>query len=154
LTLLRVIAFVCLLLFPSKISHKHTKASLKQVYCLATAMYRESLSEGINGRLGVASVALKRASLDIDGHSIDVCSVISKRGQFTWWNKSPYVLTKDELGDILYDAHIILEQYKDRTFTDVTNNATHFVTKGTRNYWTQKFKHTVTIGNLEFYRER
>ena len=128
---------------------------MKQAQCLGTLLFHESRGEGITGRLGVASVALQRASRAIPKYgSLDICAIMKEDRQFSWYRKHPRVLTIDELGDMLYEAHLILEQYSAGTFIDVTGGATHFATKGTHNYWTRKFRHTVTIGNLKFYKDK
>lgn len=138
------------MLFPSIVTHEYVKPDLKQAQCLSLALYHESRGEGIKGRAATAAVVLNRASK----HGMDVCEVLSIRGQFSWYRLKPNMLSVNVLGHLLYDAHLYIEAYKRGTFVDNTFCATHFATKGTHNYWTKKFKHTVTIGNHKFYKEK
>lgn len=147
--IIKALLVLCLLL-PAKTHHKHSLVSLKQAQCLAVALYHEARGEPLRGIAAVAAVVLNRASK----HNMDVCKVISMPKQFSWYKHKPNMLPVSVLGPLLYDAHLYLEAYKRGTFVDNTFGATHFATKGTHNYWTKKFRKTITINNHAFYKER
>lgn len=149
---LRIITFMLLLMFPLRVEHKHFPYDIIPAQCLAVALFYEGRGEGITGRLAIASVILNRAS-----RGIPICDVISQPGQFSWWSqyvKNNVPLTNEQLGDILYEAYVILEQHRDGEFLDVTEGARHFAGKHVRNYWTKSLTRTCTIGNLSFYKVR
>ena len=145
--MLRIGLFLCLLIIPIETFHKRPVIDIRQEQCLATVLYHEARGESAKGRAAVAAVALNRAARA----NYDVCAIMSKPAQFSWYKHKPTLLPISTLGTLLWDAHVMLEQHRGGLRT---LDASHFAHKSVRNYWTTKFHKVATIGKLAFYREK
>lgn len=125
---------------------------MNNLICMALAIYMEARGEGWIGQVSVAKVVQNRMQQE----QATACQVISRPGQFTWYDKvkggkHKAVLRKKDFLDALTVAQHVMTN---REVKDPTKGAMYFHAKTEKPYWTKKLQLTAVIGNHKFYRER
>lgn len=114
--------------------------------CLASAIYRESNGEPLDGQIAVAGVVLNRVAHSRYPNTI--CGNISARGQFPWYHKKGLKYTESSL------ALARRLMYKKGSYYHVISpNVIYFNHKNSRGFSKGK-RHYRTIGNHAFYTDR
>lgn len=123
------------------------------ITCLARTIYWEARGTDRKVMHAVANVVMNR--LGSGGFPDTICGIV-KQGkeeracQFSWWcdgrpdgaqETKPYEAAKETARKAL-----------NRQLKDVTAGALYFHSKGVRPNWSKKFKRTVRIGGITFYR--
>ena len=128
------------LLFSFAIILSMQNVTAKETKCLATAIYHEANAESVKGQIAVANVIMNRVKSKDFPNS--VCSVISQKGQFSWYGRVKHEYTNETLAI----ARKMLNNRQDNT------NGALFFHSGKNPYWTRKMKMTKQIGNHKFYK--
>lgn len=116
--------------------------ALKEVRCLAEAIWQEARGEPVLGQLAVAKVVVNRARDQRWPGSI--CKVVFQPHQFTWtawwtgWKADPHSWKL---------AHLVLHNPGVLTHFRATHFHAHYVKPG----WSKKLKKIQKIGNHVFY---
>ena len=129
------------LLFSFAITLSMQNVIAKEVTCLATVIYHEANAESEKGQIAVAHVIMNRVKSKKFPNS--VCSVISHKGQFSWYYK-----TKHKYND---KTIAIAKKVLSNRVHDLTNGASFFHS-GKNPHWTKKMKLTTKIGGHKFYK--
>lgn len=123
------------------------------ITCLARTIYWEARGTDRKVMHAVANVVMNR--LGSEDFPDTICGIV-KQGkeeracQFSWWcdgrpdsaqEERPYEAAKE-----------IARKALNRQLKDVTGGALYFHSKGVRPSWSKKFKKTVKIGNVDFYK--
>jgi spore germination cell wall hydrolase CwlJ-like protein len=121
--------------------------------CLTEALYFEARGESLDGQVAVAEVILNR--VDSPLYPRTVCGVVKQRGgggcQFSYVCDGRTDRMREKGAADL--AGRIARAMLDGAPRVLTDDATHFHTRGVRPGWSKRFAHTTTIGAHRFYRQ-
>jgi hypothetical protein len=130
-----------------------TDWDLKQVRCLARAMYYESKSEPVEGQLAVAHVIFNRMRSEKYGDS--VCDIVNQRTgrvcQFSFLCSKQAKVNGEVYNNIEALAEKFYTNYE--SFADMTRGALYFHADYVRTAW-QGVQRTIKIGRHIFYRPK
>lgn len=146
--LVRSTIIFILALFPIQLYNDMTMPDSNDIICLSNILWREARGESIKGQHSVALVVLNRAKR----RKLSVCAIMAQPKQFSWYEKHPDIVPLNIMHKQLALAYDTYTKYMKNEHKDHTKGATHFSGEYVNNYWTRKFKHTVTIGKHKFYR--
>ncbi len=141
---------------PLKIARPKRRPSyVRELECLAQAIYFEARGESTAGRYAVAETILNRVASEL--YPRTVCEVIAQgverlnQCQFSYNcdGKAEIIREKDTYHEIKILAR---EIYRGKQLT-LTNGATHFHTVDVRPSWASELHRTANIGRHVFYRE-
>lgn len=126
---------------------------VREIRCLAKAMYFESKSEPKEGQLAVAHVILNRVRSEKYGDSI--CEVVHQRTgrvcQFSWYCSKNLKIDRSMYSEIESLAHKFYTEYE--SFADMTRGALYFHADYVRTTW-RNLQRTVKIGRHIFYKPK
>ena len=127
--------------------NSYASHDIKEINCLATAIYKESRGEDYKGQLAVASVTKNR--LKDKKFPSTYCKVVYQPFQYSWTSKNIEVdkssmawQTAKEIAVIVYYLDV----------PDPTHGALYFHSGKDKPYWTKKFKKTTKIKGHTFYK--
>jgi len=118
----------------------------QDITCLTEAIYFEARGEVIGGQVAVANVIKNRVS---SSYNKTYCDVVHQKGQFSYyWDKLP---NKYNDKAAFIKARKIAKLVVANKLHDNTNGSVFFKKKGTHSKPFNKLKHTISIGNHDFY---
>lgn len=131
-----------LLLLVSTTSH----SSVKELDCLAQAVYHEARGSTRTSKILVANVVVNRVKHK--DYPTTICKVIKQKGQFPWAKKKgPIKKSAEAWKDSVSIAKLVINRSFDRS-----KGATHFHDHRVSPKWAGKMKRVARDKDLSFYR--
>lgn len=127
---------------------------IRRYFIVASTIYGEARSEGIQGMLGVAHVIANRVRTE-NRWPNDAAEVCLQAEQFSCWNENnknfrAMMLDDNSNYDIAYG--LAVAAYEGALSPDPTGGANHYHDDSVKPYWTENRTPTVQIGRLLFYK--
>lgn len=122
-------------------------ASVKELNCLAQAVYHEARGSTRTNKILVANVVVNRTKHK--EYPTTICKVIQQKGQFPWAKKRGTF--KKFSAEDWKDSQSIARLVINRSF-DRSKGATHFHDRRVSPKWASKMKRVVHDKDLLFYR--
>jgi len=115
------------------------------IKCLTEAIYFEARGEEVSGQIAVANVVKNRTK----SYNKTYCDVVHQKGQFSYyWDK---ISNKYKDKAAFMQARTLARSLIENKIPDNTNGAVFFKKKGVRSAAFKKLKHTMRLGNHDFY---
>ena len=146
-SLLAVLCFTTTSLSLATASGHITKASVRDLSCLATNIYYEARSEPIRGQIAVAQVTVNRVKSKTQ-FANSICGVVFEKSQFSWTLGKPKRVTDAKAWNTAVQvARVVLTQ----SHPLPQFNALFYHTTKIKPHWAKRKRVLTVIGNHVFY---